>query len=205
VELEQRQSQPAEGLPMSFAKSFTKSGYVVIKSVIDEKDREFLCEYLLASLRRPRATKGDALVPGTPAVYCDVATETLLEKLRPGLERHIELDLDPTYSYARLYKHGDSLPKHTDRPACEISGTLCLCYDAEPWPIWLESNGKSVAICLYPGDMVAYRGTEVPHWRNVFQGQYLAQVFLHYVDRNGPYREWKFDKRPALRTGTVRA
>jgi len=28
-----------------------------------------------------------------------------------------------------------------------------------------------------------------------------AQVFMHYVDANGPYAEWKFDKRPLLGHG----
>ena len=27
----------------------------------------------------------------------------------------------PTYTYARIYKNGSVLKKHTDRPACEIS------------------------------------------------------------------------------------
>jgi hypothetical protein len=29
-------------------------------------------------------------------------------------------------------------------------------------------------------------------------------VFLHYVDRNGPFCDWKFDRRPALRTLPLR-
>ena len=32
----------------------------------------------------------------------------------------------PTYSYARLYLQGDSLPRHRDRPACEIAATIHL-------------------------------------------------------------------------------
>jgi hypothetical protein len=46
-----------------------------------------------------------------------------------------------------------------------------------------------------------YRGCEVEHWREEFrapQGSYHVQVFLHYVDANGPYSEFKFDKRPFI-------
>jgi hypothetical protein len=43
-----------------------------------------------------------------------------------------------------------------------------------------------------------YRGVECPHWREPLNGDHVAQVFLHYVDQNGPYAEWKYDKRPAL-------
>jgi hypothetical protein len=48
--------------------------------------------------------------------------------------------------------------------------------------------------------MLIYRGIDIPHWRETYDGDRLAQVFLHYVDQNGPHNEWKFDKRPGLRT-----
>jgi hypothetical protein len=36
------------------------------------------------------------------------------------------------------------------------------------------------------------------HWREPFQGSRLVQVFLHYVDRNGPYADQRFDRRITL-------
>jgi hypothetical protein len=48
------------------------------------------------------------------------------------------------------------------------------------------------------GDAVLYRGMEKHHWRKKFKGEWQAQVFLHYVDADGPHKEWKFDKRPSL-------
>jgi hypothetical protein len=48
---------------------------------------------------------------------------------------------------------------------------------------------------MQPGDAVLYRGTEYVHWRDAFSGERAAQVFLHYMDRNGPHAEWKFDQR----------
>jgi hypothetical protein len=36
------------------------------------------------------------------------------------------------------------------------------------------------------------------HWREEFKGTWQAQVFLHYVDQNGPHAEWKHDKREKL-------
>ena len=57
-------------------------------------------------------------------------------------------------------------------------------------------------IPLEPGDGVIYRGCEVEHWREAFDaptGSWQTQVFLHYVDKNGPYGDFcKFDSRPAL-------
>jgi PKHD-type hydroxylase len=44
-----------------------------------------------------------------------------------------------------------------------------------------------------------YRGMDKWHWREpYFEGKWQAQVFLHYVDQNGPHAEWKYDKRESL-------
>src|SRR5271156_1197866 len=51
-------------------------------------------------------------------------------------------------------------------------------------------------------DFLVYSGTQIPHWREEFEAKQLVQVFLHYVDQNGPHKEWKFDKRPGLRTAS---
>jgi hypothetical protein len=41
------------------------------------------------------------------------------------------------------------------------------------------------------GDAVIYRGCEMYHWREKYiEGQWQAQVFIHYVDQDGSYAEW---------------
>jgi hypothetical protein len=182
----------AEGL-------FAEKGYIVARSAISVDDRSFLWTYILQSLGSMKWAKGDRQVPGTPAVYGNPVMETLLEKVQPMVEKLVGLDLFPTYSYVRLYKTGDELAKHTDRPSCEISTTLCVGYEPDqPWPIWIESDGD-VEVVLLAGDMLVYKGRELPHWRRRYSGNRLAQVFLHYVDQHGACSEWKFDKRSSLR------
>jgi hypothetical protein len=49
------------------------------------------------------------------------------------------------------------------------------------------------------GDAVLYKGMEVEHWREKYtEGQWQAQVFLHYVDANGLYADQKYDGRKSL-------
>jgi hypothetical protein len=49
------------------------------------------------------------------------------------------------------------------------------------------------------GDAVLYRGMEVEHWREKYtEGQWQAQVFLHYVDADGPHADQKYDGREQL-------
>ncbi|MBO0716964.1 MAG: hypothetical protein J2P55_06475, partial [Rhizobiales bacterium] len=144
-------------------------------------------------------TVGDSQVPNTPAGYGDSTFDGLLEYLRPRIEESSGLSLLPTYSYFRLYKRGDALPRHRDRPACEISVSLNIGQKpSDPWPLFVESDRESYAALLNPGDGLLYRGIDLFHWREAYRGEALGQVFLHYVDRDGPHADQKFDGRPTL-------
>jgi hypothetical protein len=183
------------------AANFLEHGYCVIRSLLSPSASQFLADHALNIANLPQFRSGDQQVPGTPAIYGDPHMERLLEQITPKVEAAGSILVYPTYSYVRVYKHGDCLPKHRDRPACEISLSVSLAYEPdEPWPLWVDPGLGPVDVWLGRGDAVMYRGTEVFHWRDAFAGNYAAQVFLHYVDRQGPHREWKFDKRQCLGT-----
>jgi hypothetical protein len=152
-------------------------------------------------------------VPNTFSSYGDIVMETLLVKLLPVMEKETKLKLYPNYSYLRIYKKGDVLKRHKDRFSCEISTTLNL--GGDPWPIYLEpnknigipdgkkitmsSNNKGIKVNLKPGDMLIYKGTELEHWREPFDGENCAQVFLHYTNQDTQNaKENIFDTRPHL-------
>ena len=47
--------------------------------------------------------------------------------------------------------------------------------------------------------MLIYRGCEMEHWREAFEGETCAQVFLHYNDASYEEAEKnKYDGRPFL-------
>ena len=156
----------------------------------------------------------DKQVPNTYSHYADMVMETLLMKVLPKMQQETGLQLIPTYSYARIYKRGDILRRHKDRPSCEISTTLNL--GGNPWPIFIDGTGANNVIDEYKnlvkpgapegtkvlldvGDMLVYSGCELEHWREPFDGDICGQVFLHYNHVNGPFAEKnKFDGRPML-------
>jgi hypothetical protein len=188
--------------------SFKKKGYIVIKQAIDKKIADFVYKYFL--LKREAAkiliehrfispfetswgTWKDNQVPNTYSHYGDLAMETLLQEVKPIMEKETNLKLIPTYSYARIYKEGDVLHKHKDRFSCEISTTLNL--GGDKWPIFINpdhkegvvspagyipSKSKGIEVNLNPGDMLVYKGNILEHWRNAFKGDNCGQVFLHY-------------------------
>ena len=133
----------------------------------------------------------------------------LQDYLLPRIEKATGLELYPTYTYFRVYKKGDELLKHKDRQSCEISMTVCLRYnlDEEIWPIFIENHeykrirelgkGNTAKARLQMGDAIVYHGCECEHWREPYtEGTKLAQVFIHYVDKNGPFADYKNDKHP---------
>ena len=178
---------------------FAARRHLLQRGVLDAASLEFFYRYALTRAASGTMTLSDEQVPGTPSAYADPTMETLLEDLRPRVERATGLSLFPTYAYFRVYKQGDVLERHRDRPSCEISMTLNLgCSPGDPWPIFIEGPTGTASISLRPGDGLIYRGCECHHWREAYMGEHAAQIFLHYVDENGPNAEWKFDKRPSL-------
>lgn len=131
--------------------------------------------------------------------YGSYCTETLGQYLQSKIEEVTGKTLYPTYSYMRIYYTGSDMERHTDRPSCEYSATVCISNNPEPWEIWFEAlNGEKRAIYLEPGDMIVYKGDILPHWRDEYKGNRQTQIFVHFVDAHGKYRDYKFDRRPYL-------
>ena len=140
-------------------------------------------------------------VPNTYFCYSDIVMETLMLKCQPFMEKTTGLKLNPAYTYARIYKKGDILKRHTDRFSCEVSTTMNL--GGDPWAIYLEPSGKEglkgIKVDLKPGDMMVYSGCELEHWREKFKGKSCGQVFLHYNNRKTPgAKDNMFDTRKHL-------
>ena len=207
---------------------FQYQKYQVVKNAISYELANFIFNYFL--LKRDAVkflyqnnitydtgllgTWTDRQIPNTYSCYADPVMETLMIKVLPKMQQETGLNLVPTYSYARLYKKGDILKRHKDRPSCEISCTLNL--GGDPWSIFIDGTGadtvideyknihkpnapKGTKVLLEVGDMLVYSGCELEHWREPFEGDTCGQVFLHYNHVNGPFASKnKFDGRPML-------
>jgi hypothetical protein len=118
-------------------------------------------------------------------------------------------DLLPTYDYFRLYRKDDVCRIHSDRDACEHSLSLTLGYsEGQIWPFEIGTNPISApgpiendfggdpfsSIAMNPGDAVLYRGVHHRHGRVAPNpNRWSAHLFLHWVDRDGPYAGHAFD------------
>lgn len=201
---------------MKISDDFEKNKYVHVQKFISED----LCKYITNQLTKEIEEFGqlDDQCPKSKSLRNNAIIDNLLIDLLPDVEEVTGLKLLPTYAYARLYVPGEELKIHKDRAACEISATLTLSFDGDPWPFYLgkktdvdtgikiEDEKKNIIfienlskIVMNVGEAVIYKGCEMHHWREEYkEGQSQLQVFLHYVDANGPFTEWKYDKRGSL-------
>ncbi len=178
-----------------------KGEIVLLRSFVGLETVSLLCSHVIKCYQRSLLGCEDGYMREDTStaysMYGNLIFEDLLDVLTYRLSEILKLDLIPTYSFFSLYKKGNELKKHIDREACEISMSLCLGYEPinSKWPIHIDDQ----SIDLEPGDAVIYQGKEMTHWREPFSGDYQAQGFLHWNDKNGPYGDkYKYDGRKYL-------
>lgn len=169
------------------------NNYIVIPNFIDY----YFAKHLSMEFKEyseHNNLKGDPQAPSSNSEYNYISFLELLCDKNQEVSSILEEKVLPTYAYSRVYHNGSVLEKHKDRDACEISLTVHLDGDKE-WPIFIETpTGEEKKVTLKPGDAMMYLGTIANHWRNQYDGEYYAQVFLHYVRSRGECFYTYFDK-----------
>jgi|LWDU01.1.fsa_nt_gi hypothetical protein len=209
--------------------NFKKDGCGVIDCLLDKETLKFLHTYTfnqsLNEFNDDESNLPNLVMGGiTHGHYCDPVMEIVSLMIQPKLEEFCGLKLFPTYNRYRVYKPGNSMVRHTDRGACEISVSILLdaqykgdsnyryelFADTTPFKngdklsnIWTElPKNKGISIKQRPGEGFIYRGCDIPHWREEFiaeEGSYHTQLFCHYINVDGPYYpEEKYDFRKGL-------
>jgi hypothetical protein len=184
---------------------FNCNKYVKVENLIDERTIQTISQYLENKIKAGEwlpKSKEDKEAKGSSrfGYYGDPLLEIILKECTPLIEDQTGLELEPTCSFARIYQGGEQLTAHVDRPSCEITATVNVACTGEIWPIWMQNeNNDPAKFLLNPGDAVIYKGCEVMHWRRKLpEGQVNVQFMLHYIDKNGPHTEYKFDRRASL-------
>lgn len=173
------------------------NGFLLVENFLKPEEAADLYEQFKETYKMfPNEFWYDPQCPTSPAMTDPFIFVTLLLQKLPFMSEFTGEQLFPTYSYARHYKHGASLAKHTDRDACEISISVHLGGDADWKLVFEKPNGEEVGLNLKPGQGAVYLGCKTKHWREGgYQGQEYGQVFLHYVRARGEKRWAYFDKR----------
>lgn len=165
--------------------------------------------------KKSKTTDSPLEIADSHSFYADLLVEALSIKYGQKLCSATGLDLSPTYTYSRIYSKNDKLRVHIDRPACEISITMpVFISDERASSIFISKfkvkntdgtirrtkeemlqMGEYLRIDLFPGDVLIYKGCERYHWREELESEILVQVFMHYIQTNGPHSNQIYDKR----------
>ncbi len=187
---------------LSTAEHFAKYGWAYVPNLVDKFECEMLTENLFL-LKKEKKTKKDHQCPVSDSIYGEKHLDKLLENLCPKMSKLVNIPLLPTYSYSRIYYTNEELKIHKDRPSCEISATITLGHDknSDIWPIFFSKNRTekdTIRQVIDIGGAVIYRGCDIWHWRQNYKGKWQTQVFVHYVDANGPNADQAYDGRESL-------
>ena len=184
---------------------FQNKKYTVLRNIVSEQICSFVTNILFLRNQIFGEVK-DIQCPISSSFYGIESTETLLATFTPIISSIANIPLFPTYSYSRIYRKGEVLEKHKDRPECAFSATICLgkgFFNETNNPVIVESAFEPIyvdgsEINLNIGDALLYKGCEVEHWRNELQCDWMTQVFLHYVIASPQNESIYFDGRKNL-------
>jgi len=194
-----------ENNPTSF---FEKNNYIFMKNIIDKSYCEHLVSCVNKSILKNEYRFFDPISPTKYILTTVPYFEKLLLEFQNNMENLVNKKLYPTYSCCRMYLKNERLIIHTDQDSCEYSATITLGYSPElkePWEFCISKNDKFknveqdyTSFQMDVGDAIIYSGF-IPHWRKgPLNREWHCQVFLHYVDANGPYAGCIYNCRDSL-------
>ena len=169
------------------AAMFRDRGYAPLRDLIHPFHIAALRRYYRHLIRTGAIQLGDLQSPRRYVAYNEPVARFFHHQIAAAVSGVAGEPLKPSYVYLASYLSGADLKKHTDREQCEFSITLCLDFSPEPalatpWPIRLDTPRGTVTVYQAIGDGLAYRGTRLPHYRDLLpEGQTSTSIFFHYV------------------------
>jgi hypothetical protein len=172
--------------------------YIVTKCFDDPDQCDVYAQRMLDFVKQDKLIVDDETVEGSKYTYGTF--DDLLQEKCEYFSDIVGKKLFPTFSSARLYGKGQYMTYHVDQTACEYAVSTNLGYKGDNlYPFYLGDDAHEVL--LDKNECVIYKGMEVPHWREYWdckEDDWLVQLFMFYVDAEGPYKEHAYHKRNKL-------
>lgn len=129
----------------------------------------------------------DNQVHGRLSRHNAVLLRAVHQQLSALVQAVADEQLKPSYCYLSVYPQGSELVRHTDRPQCRWNASITFARTSKDiWPIYVEGPRGIEDISADLGEVVVYRGTDVPHWRKPLPEGTATVCFFHFV--NQPYQ-----------------
>jgi len=183
------------------SETFWKRGYHVFDDLASASQLAMLSRGMDVAERAGKlADQTYSSASDAVGAYSPVPGEMMLRHCRSRLESTIGSELVENYAYWRRYNRGSILRRHKDRTGCEITVTVTVATPpgTEAWPIMLtDFEGQTLSLTLPPGAAVMFLGSQVEHWRDPLEAEWQKQLFLHYVVKDGEFKDFAYDRRGA--------
>jgi hypothetical protein len=166
---------------------FQAKGYAPLSCLIHPFHVAALRRYFRHQIRSGKVDLGDHQSSKRYIAHNEPVARFFHHHLTSTFNQVAGTTLKPSYVYLASYLSGAELSKHTDREQCDYSITFCLDFSPEPelatsWPICLQTDSRIVKVYQALGDGLAYRGTQIPHFRGpLAEGHTSTSIFFHYV------------------------
>ena len=118
----------------------------------------------------------------------DYLMETIMDLSTPVVEQNVGKKLWPTYSFFRIYDKGSEDEEKDENSDYKY-------FDENRKLTRLKIDGK---FPMKKNNALIFKGMDKLHWREICEHDNFITVFLHYVDQEGDYKEYKYDKRKML-------
>lgn len=170
--------------------AFARCGYVKLPRLLSPIHLAWLRRRYRRLVREATLKYGDGQCPTRWIAHNEPAARIFHPSLTALVSDVARTQVKPSYLYLGCYDSGSVLPEHVDREQCEFSITLLVDYVPEPtgdspWPLYLRTAKKVVAIRQRVGDALLYRGRTLPHFRKALpEGHTSTSLFFHFVPPN---------------------
>lgn len=167
-----------------------RHGYAVLREILAPPQREMFRHYV-RELRShgyfPDLGVGDIQVTLRTNIHKEPTITSLHKGLARLVSRICDQEMLPSFCQLGIYEAGAVLEKHKDRSQCIRN--LSFIFDMwspqgepDPWPFYLEVDGKPKEVLLNAGDGAIYPGTRMNHWRDALPaGQRAIAAFFFFV------------------------
>jgi hypothetical protein len=186
---------------------FLDNRYAVLRNVIPSSQIRALQTYYRDYVDLGFMKLGDRIVDRRFRQPNEPVARTFHHSMTSLMSSLAGRQLKPSYCYASAYIGGADLQPHIDREMCEYSFSFQVDYQPlpgdgiSPWPLYLSTrplgdeerfslswadfpaNAETEkAINLGNGDVLAYKGCELAHYRHPLPAEHTStSLFFHYV------------------------
>lgn len=178
---------------------FNQDNYQIIENFLEEDFVDFLQDYYSLKVNSGLHTIDESNFSYGYFFDNDSLMETILQNSCEVISEIIDVKLLPTYSHVHLHMNGDSYENEKTKSG-EISAILSLgnSGDSEDLIYFKKSQSSIKELNLNKGDLLVFRSIDFDCWREPIKNKWVLESVLNFVDSEGPYSEFIYDKRPYL-------